>query len=410
MSTTVKTQHNVGGILLDRPFKLRRLGHFGFNTVNMDENVRFYTELLGFRISDVNDFSRRATSPEQLAGLGDPRGYFTRFGGDHHAFVLFNRRVMEALNPARRFKPGVTINQITWQVGSLAEVGNASPWLKEQGVELQRTGRDMPGSNWHTYVYDPDGHTNELYYGIEQVGWDGYSKPREMYDRGFREAPPLPQMSEFQEVQDALAQGKDIHSGYRYIDPLPATYDVDGTLLPRPFKIVRIGPVRLFVQDVEAASNFYQHALGFTLTEEVVWQGHRCVFLRVNTEHHSMALYPLALREVLGLSPDTSCMTFGLQFANYRQLRDAVPFLKDHGVRVTDAVPSELYPGIDYAAHALDADGHCIELYYAMEQVGWDGRPRSKELRRKVEHGVWPEALEPMSDTYQGEPFLGPWG
>ena len=22
----------------------------------------------------------------------------------------------------------------------------------------------------------------------------------------------------------------------------------------------------------------------------------------------------------------------------------------------------------------------------------------------------WPETLEPMSDTYNGEPFLGPWG
>jgi catechol 2,3-dioxygenase-like lactoylglutathione lyase family enzyme len=89
MTVSSQGQFNVGGVLLDRPFKIRRLGHFGFNLVNMEEGVRFYTELLGFRVSDVIDYSSRASSPEQLAGLGDPRGYFTRYGGDHHALVLF---------------------------------------------------------------------------------------------------------------------------------------------------------------------------------------------------------------------------------------------------------------------------------------------------------------------------------
>ncbi len=70
----------------------------------------------------------------------------------------------------------------------------------------------------------------------------------------------------------------------------------------------------------------------------------------------------------------------------------------------------ELYPGIDYAAHVLDPDGHAVQLYYAMEQIGWNGQPRPKEQRRTVQPGVWPEALAPLSDTYQGEPFLGPWG
>ena len=72
MSTSDK--FNVGGVLLDRPFKIRRLGHFGFNLTNMDEGIRFYRDLLGFRVSDVMDHSRRAKSPDQLAGLGDPHG------------------------------------------------------------------------------------------------------------------------------------------------------------------------------------------------------------------------------------------------------------------------------------------------------------------------------------------------
>ena len=32
-------QFNVGGVLLERPFKVRRLGHFGFNLVNVEEGA-----------------------------------------------------------------------------------------------------------------------------------------------------------------------------------------------------------------------------------------------------------------------------------------------------------------------------------------------------------------------------------
>ena len=409
MTKPSKTKFNVGGVLLDQPFKIRRLGHFGFDVIKIDESLRFYTELMGFRISDILDYSIRASSPEEIAGLGDPKGYFMRYGNDHHAFVLFNKRVREVVGRRRRFGQGVTSNQITWQVGSLQEVGNAIKWFQENGPEIQRSGRDMPGSNWHTYLYDPDDHTNELYYGIEQIGWNGHSKPKEMHKRGFQKPPELPQMSEFNEIQQAIKEGMDLISGYRYTDELPAKYNVDGVLLPRPFKIVRIGPIGLFVKDVNASEAFYRDTLGFILTEEVVWQGYRCVYLRANTEHHSLALYPLVMREQLGLSSHTTNMAFGLQLANYQQLRDAVRYLRDHGARVTNAVPAELHPGIDYAAHVLDPDGHCLQLYYYMEQVGWDGRPRPKEQRRIQTNGEWPETLEPLSDTYQGEPYLGPW-
>jgi catechol 2,3-dioxygenase-like lactoylglutathione lyase family enzyme len=405
---TANGKFNVGGILLNQPFKIRRLGHFGFNLVDMDEGLRFYTDLLGFRVSDVMDYLRRAKDPAQLAGLGNPNGYFTRYGTDHHAMVLFPKRVRDALG--RGDKLGVTVNQITWQVGSLSEVGNAIKWFDERHIKQQRSGRDMPGSNWHTYLFDPDGHSNELYYGIEQVGWNGHSKPRIMYDRGFNEPPALPQISEQQEVQEALAKNVDLISGYRHVDGLASTFDVDGILLPRPFKIVRLGPVYLFVENLTEAEAFYRDTLGFTFTEEATWKGHRCVFLRANTEHHSLALFPLALRDILGLSSHSSCAAFGVQLANYRQLRDAVKFLQEHGVKVTEALPVDLHPGIDYAAYAFDPDGHCIQLYHAMEQIGWEQKPRPKELRQPRRFGEWPEVLEADPNSYLGEPFLGPWG
>ncbi len=98
-----------------------------------------------------------------------------------------------------------------------------------------------------------------------------------------------------------------------------------------------------------------------------------------------------------------------MQVANYQQLRDARTFLKEQGVTIKE-LPLELSPGIDYSFLAIDPDGHAVQLYYAMEQIGWDGKPRPAGERRKVVPGEWPEALGPMSDTYMGEPFLGPWG
>ncbi|HEX3247149.1 MAG TPA: VOC family protein, partial [Chloroflexota bacterium] len=58
------TKFDVGGILLDQPFKIRRLGHFGFNVYKLEECAHFYRDLLGFRISDVAEFGRRALPPE----------------------------------------------------------------------------------------------------------------------------------------------------------------------------------------------------------------------------------------------------------------------------------------------------------------------------------------------------------
>ena len=141
-----------------------------------------------------------------------------------------------------------------------------------------------------------------------------------------------------------MAKGVDLASGYRHPEQAPATFDVDGILLPRPFKVVRHGPIRLFCRDLDAMARFYCDVLGFLVTEDVTWDGHRCVFLRCNTEHHSLALYPMALRAALGWPGASTVLSFGMQVANYRQLRSAVAFLKERRCRFVE-VPAELTPG-----------------------------------------------------------------
>lgn len=409
--TGTKELFDVGGVRLPRPFKVRRLGHFGLNVASMADCMPFYTELLGFRIADPLDFAARMT-PEQRAQVKETAGCFMRHGTDHHSFVMFPRPTMHVLRGAP--KPGredVTINQITWQVGTLAEVVGAKEWFEKRDIKFVRSGRDQPGSNWHVYPLDPAGHVNELYYGIEQIGWDGMTKPKALFEGRYETVPDLPHRPEGEEIERAIARGVDIHSGHRGQDSASwdERFDVAGVLLPRPFKINRIGPVRLFADNVDEVAGYYRDIIGLTPTEEITWKGHRCVFLRANTEHHAMAVYPKALRAELGLSPHTSMLSFGVQLGSYRQLRDAVDWLKKKGVTVKTLDPA-LFPGIDYSAFAIDPDGHAIQLYWYMEQVGWDGKPRPADQRPTIDNSRWPDVLDPASDVYQGEQLLGPLG
>ena len=409
MDTIQKTAtYDIGGLRYPQPFKIRRLGHFGFNVADLQGGIDFYSTLLGFRVTDTRDLKKIPGREEMAKRLDDGRIVFMSHNSDHHAFLLAHKS-LGAIFGDDAVSKDITVNQITWQVGTMAEVFAAADYFQEKQVEIRRVGRDMPGSNWHTYIRDPDGHTVELYYGMEQIGWDGRSKPTDMYYRAFRERPELPQISEEQEVRDAVAKGIDVASGNLIVDDTGEEYVVAGQTLPRPFRVTNIGPMSLFVADIGASEAFYTQTMGFVRTEVVNYKGHRCVFLRNGGEHHSLSLFPKALRGDLGLNPDTTVASMGVQVGSYRQLRDAVSYMKKKGVRFTDAIPPELYPGVDYAAHILDPAGHALMLYYYMERVGWDGKPRPAEQRRRVA-ADWPESLEPMSDTYADPAFMGPLG
>ena len=130
----IQAGFNVGGVRLERPFKIRRLGHFGVNVQDMDKALHFYRELLGFSISDPLPLNRDEHTSEEK--IGKATGYFMRHGTDHHSFVIFPDKAIRA-RPNRAGTPSdVTINQITWQVGTLREVVDGFNWLT--GREIGR--------------------------------------------------------------------------------------------------------------------------------------------------------------------------------------------------------------------------------------------------------------------------------
>lgn len=400
----MSTMFDVGGVLLPRPFQIRRVSHIGLNSIDAEAMLRCYRDHLGLRQTDVSEGLANRIDPDGtlLTAPGSRQMQFMRYGGDHHQFVLMHRDLWARADPEH---PTVTLNQISWQVGSLAEVAAAIDWLGGEEQRVLRSGRDMPGSNWHTYVLDPDGYTDELTFGMEQIGWDTVSKPFGSWDHlRHRTFPSIPYEPEFAEMRTVADNGVDLGSGFRP-DPEPQIYDVDGVRLARPFKIVSHGPFSLVVNDLEVSLRYYRDILGLRLRLRGDHDGVAFAMLSCNTGHHVLALYAPPVREAFGLPAGASVAAVGFQVANYRQLRNAVAYLAEQGYQQLP-VPAGLVPGFHTVAHVQDPDGNIIQLYHHM----WQGAAvESAPPTRTGPVADWPATVDATPDTFHGEVYMGPW-
>lgn len=383
---TTQEHYNVGGVLFARPFKPVRLGHLGLWCKDTLQAEKQLVDVLGL------------WQTERMTGKqGELLGAFTTCNTDHHALVAINP---ETADPERRahYEAGATLNQISFQVNSLREVNDAYFYFQKYGIKVQRIGRDLPGSNWAVYAYDPDGHRVELFYGMEQIGWQGKSKPAAMYKHLPYEAFTLPEQTEVVEVQQARDKGIDLVSGFGKDADLPYTYDVGGVNLQRPFKVSAVGPIRLFVSDLEASERFYTETIGLIRSQVVEYEGHRCVFLRSGLEHHSIALIPIALRETLGMSAETLLMSFGLRVQTYQQLKDSRTHLQQQGLKEIQ-LPAALNPGMGHVLHFMFDNIHCVQLYCEMAQFA---------AEVSAVDASWPDQLDGAATTYAAQLRQGP--
>jgi catechol 2,3-dioxygenase-like lactoylglutathione lyase family enzyme len=119
---------------LDRPhglpFRIGKLGHVVLNVADLERSVRFYTEVLGFRISDVY--------PENMM----PGGMvFMRCNADHHGVAL--------VGSMRTPSSNLELNHLAFEVATLDEVLRARDHLRRHGVPIdfagRRRGRRMEG-------------------------------------------------------------------------------------------------------------------------------------------------------------------------------------------------------------------------------------------------------------------------
>jgi catechol 2,3-dioxygenase len=140
------------------PFDITKIGHVVLKCGDIERSVAFYTQVLGFRISDVYE-------EDMLAG----GMVFMRFNADHHGIALIGAGSSKS--------DRIELHHIAFAVSSLDEVFRARDHLVKNGVAIIFEGRRRAGVQIAVEFADPDGHMLEIYWGLDQIGSDGRVRP-----------------------------------------------------------------------------------------------------------------------------------------------------------------------------------------------------------------------------------------
>lgn len=141
------------------PVRIRKIGHVVLQVRDIERSIRFYTEVLNFRVSD----------------RGRNGAAFLTAVGDHHSIGLFPSDGEKAQTPD---KGAVRLNHFAFEIGSLEELFEIRAYLRERGIPLVYEGRRGLGCQTSIEFLDPDGFHIELYHDIDQIGPDGRARPR----------------------------------------------------------------------------------------------------------------------------------------------------------------------------------------------------------------------------------------
>ena len=140
------------------PFAVRKIGHAVIFVSDIERSKQFYTDVLGFRISDIYD------------GTMMPGGMvFLRLNTDHHGIALIGG----ASGPSAQRE----LHHLAFEVGTLDEVFRARRRLRDCGATIVFEGRRRAGVQIAVEFLDPDGHNLEIYWGLDQIGTEGISRP-----------------------------------------------------------------------------------------------------------------------------------------------------------------------------------------------------------------------------------------
>jgi catechol 2,3-dioxygenase-like lactoylglutathione lyase family enzyme len=145
------------------PIKVRKLGHLVYEVSDVERSTKFWTEIMGFTVSDLNEFGM----------------VFLRSAGDHHSIALVPTK--KKARPAQ--DAGLQFHHLAMEVDSVDVLFRARDFLRERGIAITYEGRRGPGGNTGVEFTDPDGYTFEIYADMDQVGADGRVRPPEQFNR-----------------------------------------------------------------------------------------------------------------------------------------------------------------------------------------------------------------------------------
>jgi catechol 2,3-dioxygenase len=140
------------------PFRIGKLGHVALHVRDVERSARFYTQVLGFQVSDV-------MGPEMVPG----GAVFLRCNTDHHGVALFQGTEHQIA--------GAGLHHVAFEVATLDEVVRARDHLHQHDVPIDFEGRRRAGCQIAVEFRDPDGHRLEIYWDIDQIGDEGHARP-----------------------------------------------------------------------------------------------------------------------------------------------------------------------------------------------------------------------------------------
>lgn len=153
-----QVEAKVGPATRTSPVRIMKLGHIVLQVRDIERSVKFYTEVLNFRVSD-----RQETG-----------GTFLTAVGDHHTIGLFPSAGENAEKPA---EDAVRLHHFAMQVSSLVELFDIRAYLQERGVPIIFQGRRRLGGHSSVEFVDPDGYHVELFCDMDQLGPNQRSRP-----------------------------------------------------------------------------------------------------------------------------------------------------------------------------------------------------------------------------------------
>ncbi len=142
-----------------------RFGHIGLAARDLERMVAWYVDTLGMQVSDRMTFPPESPFDE---------GVWLRINTDHHVISLFGLR--DAGEPRGR---GVTagVHHIGFEVSSFEQLLAVLRHARTNDIPVAGTRTGGPGNQLRVYLYDPEDNIVELYYAMDQIGWDGATRP-----------------------------------------------------------------------------------------------------------------------------------------------------------------------------------------------------------------------------------------
>ena len=126
-------------VVLDRS-RPSKISHVVLNSAHTDEQVPFFVDVLGFKVSDSTHMME-----------------FLRCSADHHSIALFRNN-------------GPSLNHVAYEVPNIDGLMRGSGRLKQNGFDIEwGVGRHGPGNNVFSYFIEPNGFVAEYTTELDQL-------------------------------------------------------------------------------------------------------------------------------------------------------------------------------------------------------------------------------------------------